>query len=90
MPEIFNTDQGSQFFSDSFTGVLIKHSITITMDDRGRALDNIFVEWLWGTMKYDYMPDLLLGLTHYILFYNEERLQQSLSYTTPDGHGWRR
>lgn len=91
-PEIFNTDQGSQFTSDSFTGVLIKNGITISMDGRGRALDNIFVERLWRTVKYEdvylkkyeNMPDLLLGLTHYFLFYNEERLHQSLGYTTPD------
>jgi putative transposase len=92
VPEIFNTDQGSQFTSDSFTGVLIKNSATISMDGRGRALDNIFVERLWRTVKYEdvylnkyeNMPDLLLGLTHYFLFYNEERLHQSLGYTTPD------
>jgi putative transposase len=91
-PEIFNTDQGSQFTSDSFTGVLINHGITISMDGRGRALDNIFVERLWRTVKYEEvylkgyenMPDLLLGLTHYFLFYNAERLHQSLGYTTPD------
>ena len=92
VPEIFNTDQGSQFTSDSFTGVLIQNGITISMDGRGRALDNIFVERLWRTVKYEdvylkkyeNMPDLLLGLTHYFLFYNEERLHQSLGYTTPD------
>ena len=92
VPEIFNTDQGSQFTSDSFTGVLIKNGITISMDGRGRALDNIFVERLWRTVKYEdvylkgyeNMPDLLLGLTHYFLFYNEERMHQSLGYTTPD------
>ena len=62
------------------------------MDGRGRALDNIFVERLWRTLKYEdvylkgyeSMTDLLLGLTHYFLFYNEERLHQSLGYTTPD------
>jgi len=67
VPEIFNTDQGSQFTSDSFTGVLIKNGITISMDGRGRALDNIFVERLWRTVKYEdvylkgykNMPDLL-------------------------------
>jgi putative transposase len=91
-PEIFNTDQGSQFTSDSFTGVLIKNGITISMDGRGRALDNIFVERLWRTVKYEdvylnkyeNMQDLLVGLTHYFLFYNEERLHQSLGYKTPD------
>jgi putative transposase len=92
VPEIFNTDQGSQFTSDSFTGVLIQNGITISMDGRGRALDNIFVERLWRTVKYEdvylkgyeSMPDLLLGLTHYFLFYNEERRHQSLGYTMPD------
>jgi len=91
-PEIFNTDQGSQFTSECFTGVLIKNGITISMDGRGRALDNIFVERLWRTVKYEdvylkgyeSLPDLLLGLTQYFLFYNEERLHQSLGYTTPD------
>ena len=91
-PEIFNTDQGSQFTSDSFTGVLIKNGITISMDGRGRALDNIFVERLWRTVKYEdvylkgyeSMPDLLLGLTQYFLFYNQERLHQSLGYKSPD------
>jgi putative transposase len=91
-PDIFNTDQGAQFTSASFTGVLIQNGITISMDGRGRALDNIFVERLWRTLKYEdvylkgyeSMPDLLLGLTHYFLFYNEERLHQSLGYTTPD------
>jgi putative transposase len=92
VPEIFNTDQGSQFTSDSFTGVLIQNGITISMDGRGRALDNIFVERLWRTVKYEdvylkgyeSMPALQLGLTHYFLFYNVERLHQSLGYTTPD------
>lgn len=91
-PEIFNTDQGSQFTSDSFTGVLIKNRITISMDGRGRALDNIFVERLWRTVKYEEvylkkhesMQDLLMGLTHYFVFYNQERRHQSLGYTTPD------
>ena len=91
-PEIFNTDQGSQFTSECFTGVLIKNGITISMDGRGRALDNIFVERLWRTVKYEdvylksyeNLPDLLLGLTQYFLFYNEERLHQSLGYATPD------
>ena len=91
-PGIFNTDQGSQFTSECFTGELIKNGITISMDGRGRALDNIFVERLWRTVKYEdvylkgyeSMPDLLLGLTQYFLFYNQERLHQSLGYTTPN------
>jgi putative transposase len=92
VPEVFNTDQGSQFTSDSFTGVLLDNGIAISMDGRGRALDNIFVERLWRTVKYEdvylqkyaNMPDLLLGLTDYFQFYNEERLHQSLGYTTPN------
>ena len=90
-PEIFNSDQGSQFTSDVFTGILIENAITISMDGRGRALDNIFTERLWRTVKYedvylkqyDCVQRLLLGLTDYFVFYNEERLHQSLSYKTP-------
>jgi putative transposase len=92
VPEVFNTDQGSQFTSDSFTGMPLDNGIAISMDGRGRALDNIFVERLWRTVKYDdvylqkyaNMSDLLLGLTDYFQFYNEERLHQSLGYTTPN------
>lgn len=91
-PEIFNSDQGSQFTSDSFTGVLIKNRITISMDGRGRALDNIFVERLWRSVKYEdvYLrkyegvQDLLVGLRSYFGFYNAERRHQSLDYKTPD------
>lgn len=91
-PEIFNTDQGSQFTSEAFTGVLKAHDITISMDGRGRALDNIFVERLWRSVKhedvylkgYTTMPELLLGLTEYFVFYNSERTHQSLDYDTPD------
>jgi putative transposase len=91
-PEIFNSDQGSQFTSDCFTGVLIENGITISMDGRGRALDNIFVERLWRTVKYedvylkkyDGIQDLLMGLTQYFQFYNEERWHQSLNYKTPN------
>lgn len=92
IPEVFNTDQGSQFTSAGFTGVLARNGIAISMDGRGRALDNIFVERLWRTVKYEgvylqkyaNMPDLLLGLTDYFQFYNGERLHQSLGYTTPN------
>ncbi|MBD9361511.1 IS3 family transposase [Methylomonas fluvii] len=91
-PEIFNSDQGSQFTSDAFTGVLIEHGVTISMDGRGRALDNIFVERLWRTVKYEEvylkqhgsLQELLMGLTRYFMFYNEERLHQSLGYETPE------
>jgi putative transposase len=91
-PAIFNSDQGSQFTSEAFTGVLLKHSITISMDGRGRALDNIFVERLWRTVKYEEvylkqhnnMTDLLMGLAQYFQFYNQERWHQALGYKTPD------
>ena len=81
--------------SDAFTGVLLNHSITISMDGRGRALDNIFVERLWRTVKYEEvylkqhsnMPDLLMGLTQYFQFYNQERWHQALDYKTPDELG---
>jgi putative transposase len=90
-PEIFNSDQGSQFTSDAFTGVLINNGVIISMDGRGRALDNIFVERLWRTVKYeevylkqhDSVQSLLIGLTDYFVFYNEDRLHQSLGYKTP-------
>jgi putative transposase len=90
-PEIFNSDQGSQFTSDAFTGVLINNDVTISMDGRGQALDNIFVERLWRTVKYeevylkqhDSVQSLLLGLTDYFVFYNQERRHQSLGYKTP-------
>jgi len=91
-PEIFNTDQGCQFTSEAFTGVLKANGISISMDGRGRALDNIFVERLWRSVKhedvylngYATLPDLLLGLTEYFVFYNSERIHQSLGYDTPD------
>jgi putative transposase len=90
-PEIFNTDQGSQFTSDAFTGVLNEHGVAISMDGRGRALDNIFVERLWRSVKHEdvylkgyvSMPELHLGLTEYFAFYNTERPHQSLDYRTP-------
>lgn len=90
-PEIFNTDQGSQFTSEAFTGVLHNNGITISMDGRGRALDNIFVERLWRTVKYQdvyikgyqNIPEAQAGLREYFDFYNMERRHQSLSYKTP-------
>jgi putative transposase len=80
-PEIFNSDQGSQFTSEAFTGVLVDAGIAISMDGRGRALDNIFVERLWRTLKYEdiylkgyaTLPELVHGLREYFLFYNAER-----------------
>lgn len=90
-PEIFNSDQGAQFTSQAFTGTLLGHGIKISMDGRGRALDNIFVERLWRSVKYeevylqDYrqVPDARHGLGHYFQFYNCERLHQALDYQTP-------
>jgi len=92
VPEIFNTDQGSQFTSTAFTDVLKQHGIKISMDGRGRALDNIFVERLWRSLKYEdvYLRcytgvlELIKGLTEYFLFYNTERPHQALDYCTPD------
>jgi putative transposase len=91
-PEIFNSDQGSQFTSEAFTKVLLDQGITISMDGRGRALDNIFVERLWRSVKYEdvylkgyaSLSELLLGLTEYFAFYNGERPHQSLGNRTPD------
>jgi putative transposase len=91
-PEIFNSDQGSQFTSEAFTGVLKREGIIISMDGRGRAFDNIFVERLWRSVKhedvylkgYASMGELTVGLTEYFVFYNGERPHQSLGYKTPD------
>jgi putative transposase len=91
-PEIFNSDQGCQFTSEAFTGTLREQGIAISMDGRGRALDNIFVERLWRSVKYEdvflrgytSLPELLVGLTRYFEFYNLERKHQSLGYLTPD------
>jgi putative transposase len=97
-PDIFNTDQGVQFTASAFTTVLEKAEIQISMDDKGRALDNIFIERLWRSVKYedvylnDYAtgPALFVGLTRYFSFYNQERPHQSLNYRTPAAvyHGW--
>jgi putative transposase len=91
-PEIFNSDQGSQFTSDAFTGVLKREGIAISMDGRGRAFDNIFVERLWRNVKhedvylkgYATMIELTVGLAEYFTFYNGERPHQSLGHKTPD------
>jgi len=91
-PEIFNSDQGSQFTSDAFTGVLKREGVTISMDGRGRAFDNIFVERLWRNVKhedvylkgYATMTELTVGLKEYFDFYNNERPHQSLGHKTPD------
>jgi putative transposase len=90
-PDIFNTDQGIQFSSVEFAGRLEKENIRISMDGRGRFIDNIFVERLWRSVKYeevylhDYetVYDARKGLSRYFLFYNMERLHESLGYKTP-------
>jgi putative transposase len=92
IPAIFNTDQGSQFTSEAFIGVLESHGIRISMDGRNRALDNILVERFWRSLKYediylkDYqsMGELKDGLKRYFAFYNGERFHESLDYETPD------
>lgn len=90
-PEIFNTDQGSQFTAREYTERLEEAGIAVSRDGRGRALDNVFVERLWRSVKYediyikDYerVPDLESGLSAYFWFYDEERPHQSLGYRTP-------
>ena len=90
-PEIFNSDQGSQFTSEKFTAELAAKQIAISMDGRGRCMDNIFVERLWRSLKYeevylkDYasVPEARAGIERYFRFYNHERLHQSLDYRTP-------
>jgi putative transposase len=90
-PDIFNTDQGSQFTSNEFTGILLSKGIRISMDGRGRAFDNIFTERLWRSVKYeevyikDYQAyrDAREGLSNYFTFYNNRRYHQSLGYKTP-------
>jgi len=91
LPEIFNTDQGSQFTSKDFTDVLLDQKIAISMDGRGRALDNVFIERLWWTVKYEevYPKDysdghsLYSGLDVYFDYYNNERKHSSLDRRTP-------
>jgi putative transposase len=90
-PEVFNTDQGSQFTAEAFTGKLVSAGVAVSMDGRGRCLDNVFVERLWRTVKYEEVylkcyetvPELVQGLGRYFRFYNEERLHQALDYRTP-------
>jgi putative transposase len=90
-PEIFNTDQGVQFTALAFTGLLEQTGVAISMDGRGRWMDNVFVERLWRTLKYEYLylhdhgtpRELQTGLGSFISFYNEERFHSSLDYRTP-------
>jgi putative transposase len=90
-PEIFNTDQGSQFTCDEFTTTLKRHEIAISMDGKGRCMDNIFVERLWRSLKYEEVylnayasvAEARTGIGAWLGFYNEERQHQSLGYRTP-------
>jgi len=95
-PEVFNTDQGTQFTAEAFTGKLIAAGVKVSMDGRGRCLDNVFVERLWRTVKYEdiylwgyeAVPQLQRGLGKYFPYYNEERLHQALDYRTPAEVYW--
>jgi len=91
-PEIFNTDQGSQFTTEEFTAVLLAKGVRVSMDGKGRWVDNVFVERLWRSVKYEQiylhahetMHELKAALTSYFGFYNVRRPHQSLKYRTPD------
>jgi putative transposase len=95
-PEVFNTDQGVQFTSVAWTGRLESAGVAVSMDGRGRCLDNVFVERLWRTVKYEdiylwryeSVPQLQQGLGRYFPYYNEERLHQALDYRTPAQVYW--
>jgi putative transposase len=90
-PEVFNTDQGVQFTAEAFTGRLLAAGVAVSMDGKGRCLDNVFVERLWRSVKYEDLylyhyetvAELHAGLARYFRFYNEERPHQSLAYRTP-------
>jgi putative transposase len=90
-PDIFNTDQGAQFTSDGFTSLLERHGIRVSMDGKGRYTDNLFIERLWRTVKYEevYLKayqngrDARAGIGEYFRFYNAERPHQALGYRTP-------
>lgn len=90
-PEIFNTDQGSQFTAEHFTSLLHQNAINISMDGKGRAVDNIFIERFWRSLKQEKIYLIILttpkearhAITEYISFYNERRMHQSLGYLTP-------
>ena len=90
-PEIFNTDQGSQFTSEAFTSLLESHGVRISMDGKGSYNDNLFIERLWRSVKYEevYLKayqdgrDARIGLGNYFRFYNNERPHQALGYRTP-------
>jgi putative transposase len=91
-PEIFNTDQGSQFTDDDFTAPLLEKGVHVSMDGKGRWVDNVFVERLWRSVKYEdiylhayqTVSEVRRALTSYFSFYNVDRPHQSLEYRTPD------
>jgi len=91
-PEIFNTDQGSQFTDEDFTTPLLNKGVRVSMDGKGRWVDNVFVERLWRSVKYEdvYLRayatprEARIGLARYLRFYNERRVHQHLAYRTPD------
>jgi len=90
-PEIFNTDQGAQFTSNNFISILIQHAIMISMDGKGRALDNVYIERFWRSLKQEKIYLIILttvkeakdAINEYVKFYNNERMHQSLEYFTP-------
>ncbi len=90
-PEIFNTDQGGQFTSEAFTQTLLGRGIRVSMDGKGRYLDNIFVERLWRSIKYEEVylkayqtvAEARAGINDYLEFYNQQRPHQALGYRTP-------
>jgi len=91
-PEIFNTDQGSQFTDEAFTKVLVARGVRVSMDGKGRWVDNVFVERLWRSVKYEdiylhayeTVREVNIALASYFRFYNARRVHQSLDYRTPD------
>ena len=95
-PEIFNTDQGSQFTSGAFIEILDTHRVNISMDSRGRWIDNVFIERLWRSVKYEEvylkaygsLTEARRGLAAYFEFYNQKRRHQGLDDRTPDEVYW--
>lgn len=91
LPEVFNTDQGAQYTCLQFVEILLNHGIQISMDGKGRAIDNVFIERLWKSVKYEdiYLRDycepveLQAGMSQYFPFYNTQRLHSSLEYRPP-------
>ncbi len=97
-PDVFNTDQGAQFTSEAFTGALKAHGVRISMDGKGRWLDNVYVERLWRSLKqeevyrraYDTVAEARKGIADYLRYFNEERPHQGLDNRTPDDVYYRR